>query len=175
MATINVHQAKDDSKSYRVRIRRKGEPVQTASFPSLKDARKWATMIEGQVIEGRHFPTKKPQHTLKELLDRYMQEIMPQKALETQRSHTPVVLFWQKRLGHKLLSEITKGDIIAVRNEKSKTLAPGTIQKYLIILSHALNMAIEECEWLDRNVVSLVSRPALPLGRVRFLSDYERV
>jgi len=45
MATINVHQTKDGSKAYRVRIRRKGQPVQTASFSSLKDARKWATMI----------------------------------------------------------------------------------------------------------------------------------
>jgi hypothetical protein len=60
MATINVHQAKDGIKTYRVRVRRKGEPAQTASFATLKDARQWATMIEGQIIEGRHFPRKKP-------------------------------------------------------------------------------------------------------------------
>jgi hypothetical protein len=62
MATINVHQAKDGIKTYRVRVRRKGEPAQTASFATLKDARQWATMIEGQIIEGRHFPRKKPCH-----------------------------------------------------------------------------------------------------------------
>src|SRR5437867_12797055 len=60
MATINIHKAKDGNLSYRVRIQRKGRPVQTATFSTLKEARKWATMIEGQIIEGRHFPTRKP-------------------------------------------------------------------------------------------------------------------
>ncbi len=46
MATINVHQAKGGTKTFRVRIRRKGEPTQTASFSSLKDAKRYATMNE---------------------------------------------------------------------------------------------------------------------------------
>jgi hypothetical protein len=135
MATINVHQAKDGTKTFRVRIRRQGEPTQTASFPSLKDARKWATMMEGEIIAGKHFPASKPKHTLSELLDRYVQEIMPRKTLETQRSHKAAVAFWRERLGHKLLSDITKADIIALRDELGKTSAPATIQKYLTILS----------------------------------------
>lgn len=69
MATINVHQAKDGTKTFRVRVRRKGQPVQTASFSTLKDARQWATMIEGDIIAGRHFPNKKkPVHKWKEKL-----------------------------------------------------------------------------------------------------------
>src|SRR3989442_15866421 len=108
MATINVHQAKDGTKTFRVRIRRQGEPTQTASFPSLKDARKWATMIEGEMIAGKHFPTKKPPHTLSELLERYTQEIMPRKAPETQRSNRAAVEFWQERLEHKRLSDLTQ-------------------------------------------------------------------
>jgi len=72
MAAINVHQANDGTKTFRVRVRRKGQPVQTASFSTLKDARQWATMIEGDIIASRHFPNKKPTHTLNELLDRYV-------------------------------------------------------------------------------------------------------
>lgn len=52
MATINVHQAKDGIKTYRVRVRRKGEPAQTASFATLKDARQWATMSSYMVQAG---------------------------------------------------------------------------------------------------------------------------
>jgi hypothetical protein len=104
MAAINVHQAKDGTMTYRVRVRRRGQPTQTASFSTLKAARQWAPMIEGDIIAGRHFPNKKPKHTLNELLDRYVQEIMPRKRLETQHSHRPVVTFWQQKLGHKLLS-----------------------------------------------------------------------
>jgi hypothetical protein len=114
MATINVHQAKDSSKTYRVRVRRQGKPTQTASFPSLKDARKWATMVEGDIIAGRHFPTRTPKHTLSESLERYVQEIMPWKTLETQHAHRVAVAFWRERRGHKLLSDNAKADIIAL-------------------------------------------------------------
>src|SRR5712691_1250932 len=134
MATINVHQAKDGSKTYRVRVRQKGQPVQTASFSTLKDAKRWATMIEGDLIAGRHFPASKPKHTLVELLDRYVQDIMPRKTPETQRSHKAVVVFWQERLGHKPLTDITKADISALRDKIQKTSAPATVQKYLTIL-----------------------------------------
>jgi integrase len=174
MATINVHQAKDGTKAFRVRVRRKGEPTQTASFSSLRDARQWATMIEGEIIAGKHFPTKKSTHTLNELLDKYVQEIMPRKTEETQRSHRGAVMFWRERLGHKLLTDITKADIIPLRNERSMITAPATVQKYLTILSHAFNTAIKEYGWLDANVVNTVSRPPLPPGRLRYLSDEER-
>jgi integrase len=174
MATINTHTAKDGSKSYKVRIRRKGQPVQTASFSSLREARHWATIREGEILAGRHFPEKKPKHTLSELLDRYVHDIMPHKTPETQRSQRPVIVFWRERLGHKLLQDITKADVIGLRNEIAETSAPATIQKYLVILSHALNIAIKEYEWLDTNVVNTVSKPSLPQGRLRFLSDEER-
>src|SRR5207249_7870272 len=49
-----------------------------------------------------------------------------------------------------------------------------TVQKYLTILSHALNTAVREYGWLGTNVVNTVSRPPLPPGRVRYLSDEER-
>jgi hypothetical protein len=60
MAAINTHQAKDGTKTYRVRVRRKGEPTQTASFPSLKHARKWATMVEGDRLLGDISPQGNP-------------------------------------------------------------------------------------------------------------------
>src|SRR5215472_2754145 len=40
--------------------------------------------------------------------------------------------------------------------------------------SHALNTAIREYGWIDHNIVTTVSRPPLPPGRVRYLSDAER-
>lgn len=130
MATINIHKAKDGNLSYRVRIQRKGHPVQTATFSTLKEARKWATMIEGDIIAGRHFPNKKPKHTLNELLDKYTQEIMPRKTPETQLSHHSVISFWRERLGHKLLTDITKADVLE-HTHTLKEKAPATIHKYL--------------------------------------------
>jgi hypothetical protein len=69
MATINRYKAKDGSISYRVRIQRKGYPTQSATFGTVKECHRWATMIEGQIIAGRHFPEKKPTYTLAELIE----------------------------------------------------------------------------------------------------------
>ncbi len=174
MASINVHTSQDGVKTYRVRVRVKGQPLQTASFRDMTSARKWATMIEGQAIAGKHFPQKKPQHTLDELLSRYEQDIMPRKTPETQLAHQSVIAFWRERLGYKFLSDITREDIVHGRNELSKTRKPATVVKYLVLITHSLNIAVKEYGWLDKNVASTVSRPSLPPNKVRFLSDEER-
>jgi len=131
MASINTHTSKDGKTTYYVRIRRKGEPTQTATFRSLKEAQKYATMIEGNIISGRHFPAKKPHHSLNELLERYTQDIIPKKTEETQRSQMSVIHFWKEQLGHKLLTELTRADVIQGR-DALKGKAPGTIHKYLV-------------------------------------------
>jgi hypothetical protein len=66
MATIDQRPGPDGKLVYRVRVRRKGTPTQTATFTKLADAKQWAQMIEGRVLEGRHFPNTKPtRHTVK--------------------------------------------------------------------------------------------------------------
>jgi hypothetical protein len=47
---------------------------------------------------------------------------MPRKTLETQHSHRAAVAFWRERLGHKLLSDISKEDItVGIRMRGSGT------------------------------------------------------
>jgi hypothetical protein len=85
MATINQHYAKDGTLSYRVRVRMKGQPLQTASFPTLRGAQKWAKLHEGEMLAGKHFPAKKPQRTLSEFIKRYFKEVHSHKSPKTQR------------------------------------------------------------------------------------------
>src|SRR5206468_1458203 len=80
MATINQHYAKDGTLSYRVRVRMKGQPLQTASFSTLRDAQKWAKLREGEMLAGRHFPEKRQQYTLSELISRYYDDVHTYKA-----------------------------------------------------------------------------------------------
>jgi hypothetical protein len=49
------HMMQDGTVVYRVRVRRKGYPQQVASFPKLSDAKKWAQIREGAVLEGYPF------------------------------------------------------------------------------------------------------------------------
>ena len=80
MATIISRKSKNGKLSYVVRIRRKGSVAQTATFHSLKDAKKYAQITEGAILEGRHFPTQESKkYTLEEIIDRYIAEILPHK------------------------------------------------------------------------------------------------
>jgi integrase len=173
MATINTHVSKAGVTTYRVRIQRKGQQVQTATFPTLKEAKRYATMVEGDLIAGRHFP-QQSKHTLAALLDRYTLDVMPRKTPETQRSQMPVMHYWQQTLGHMLLSDIQPSHIIACRDAIAKAAAPATVVKYLMVLSHAFTTAMTEYQWTDQNPCRLVRKPTLPPGRVRYLSDDER-
>jgi hypothetical protein len=55
MATIERRIADDGSISYRVKVRLKGYPAQSATFDRLTDAKKWASATESAIREGRHF------------------------------------------------------------------------------------------------------------------------
>src|SRR5207245_2808925 len=168
------HKSKDGSLTYHVRIRRKGQPLQTATFPSLKDAKRWATMIEGQMIEGRHFPTKRPPMTLAEFLVQYRAEILPRKAPSTQREDGYLLRYWEEHLGHRLVAEMTPDDITRHRDALAKTHKPATVLKYLGILSHVFLVALKEYQLLDVNPMIRVVMPPQPRGRLRDLSDDER-
>jgi hypothetical protein len=81
MPTIEPRKTKEGQTVYRVKIRRKGSPTQTATFTRLTDARKWAQVTEAAVIEGRHFNTNESKrHTLADLIDRYLREVLPHKS-----------------------------------------------------------------------------------------------
>ena len=79
MATIEQRNG-----TYRVKVRRKGAPPLTATFTHLAEAKKWAQITKSTVLEGRHFPaTEAKRHTLADLIDRYIAEVLPDKRAST--------------------------------------------------------------------------------------------
>ena len=175
MATIDKRQGPDGKPVYRVRVRRKGTPPQTASFTKLSDAKRWAQMTEGRVVEGRHFPSTKPtRHTLAEALDRYTQEVLPHKGTHMRYNQPYQLQWWHKRLGPYFLSDLTPALIVLSRDTLAETRGPATVRAYLSALSHVLTIASSEWNWLDHSPMPKVRKLKLPRGRVRFLSDEER-
>ena len=68
MATFDHRIGPDGQIVYRVRVRRKGYATQTATFSKLSEAKKWAQVTEGAVLEGRHFQAPEAKkHTLADL------------------------------------------------------------------------------------------------------------
>ncbi len=183
MATIQKRTSRNGQTSYRVMVRLKGYPVQSATFDRKTDANRWAQQTEAAIREGRYFRTSQARkHTLEELVDRYFEEVLPTKREVTAREQRRHLLWWRQQIGAHVLADVTpplvaqKRDALArgttVRHEKR---APATVNRYLGALSHAFSIAVREWEWLEHNPVRRVRRLKEPRGRVRFLSDEERI
>ena len=107
MATIVRRTGKDGHTVYLVRVRRKGTPPQTATFSKLSDAKKWAQITEGAVLEGRHFKTAEAKnYTVNNLLERYRNDVLPHKRASTVYNQVYHLRWWEAQLGCYALSEI---------------------------------------------------------------------
>ena len=171
MATIIPRTTKDGITSYFVRVRWKGAPPQSATFSTRSDAKKWALMIEGTVIDGRHFPTlTAKRHTVEDMLNRYRQDVLPHKRHSTTRDQVRQLQWWKGRIGHHTLADITPAHIVTCRDILTRgNRSNATVNRYLAALSHAFTMAVREWQWCPDNPVRKVTRPKEPRGRVRFL------
>ena len=168
---------------FRARVRIKGFPPQTAVFQRLTDARRWAQQTEAAIREGRHFKTTEAKrHTVEELIDRYIRDVIPQKKPNTQGTQKAQLQWWKKQIGAYLLSNVTppllaecKDRLAFIDEERKVARSPSTVVRYLAVLSHAFTMAVKERCWMDDNPMRRVTKPKEPRGRVRFLSDDERL
>lgn len=182
MANIEERRTSDGKTHYRVLIRLKGYPVTSATFERKTDAKLWAQQTESAMREGRHFKTAEAKkHTLGELIDRYIENVIPTKPKNAQ-SRTAQLLWWKKQLGHCLLSDLSPSLIAEQRDKllkgttfKGTQRSPSTVVRYLAALSHALTIAVKEWGWLEDSPIRKVTKPTEPRGRVRFLNDDERI
>jgi hypothetical protein len=108
MATIIRRSSKNGQTSYRAQVRRKGSPTLSATFNKLFDARKWVQVTEAAILEGGHLPTTEAKrHTLADLIDRYLTDVLPHKSQSSMYMQTLQLRWWRVRLGHCLKSRTT--------------------------------------------------------------------
>ena len=180
MATIEQRRSKDGQQVYRVKVRRKGTPPLTATFSKISEAKKWAQVNEGAVLEGRHFTTREAKrHTLAEMIDRYIRDILPHKSPSSIYMQTLQLTWWKQHLHQYALADITPALIAEHRDRlargESVSRANSTVNRSLAALSHAFTIAVKEWGWLDDSPLRKVRKPKEPRGRVRYLSDDERL
>jgi integrase len=181
MASINKHISSDGKTTYRVRIRLKGYPVQTATFERKTDANKWIQATESAIREGRHFKTAEAKkHTFAEMIDRYIKDVLPKKSKQIPAQLSQLKR-WKAELGSYVLSDITAPLIVECRDKLGSEItprgnirSPATVVRYMAALSHTFTIAINEWEWLVHSPIRTVTKPIEPRGRVRFLDEAER-
>jgi integrase len=83
--------------------------------------------------------------------------------------------WWNQQLGHVRLDQLTPARLTACRDLLAQTRAPATTNRYLAVLSHAFTVAVQEWGWLEASPMRGVRRLREPRGRVRVLSDEERL
>ncbi|TDI83323.1 MAG: site-specific integrase [Betaproteobacteria bacterium] len=181
MANIEKRNSSNGATNYRVKIRLKGFPVQSATFERITDARKWAQQTEAAIREGRHFKTTEgKRHTLAELIDRYIRNVLPHKP-RSAYDQTRQLKWWSAEIGSHALSDVTPSLIAQYRDKLAggithhgKPRSPATVNRYLAALSIVFTTAVKEWGWVDDTPMRKVSKGKESRGRVRFLSDDER-
>jgi len=145
MATIVKRKGKHGKIHYRVLVRKKNTPHASATFPTLSEAKKWASSQEGS-------PTLPvPTRTFAEFIDRYIAEVLPHKKSSTIPEQAQQLRWWEKQLGHLPLYGITRSVIAEHRDilrngitKRHTRCSNATVVRYLAALSHAFTIAITE-------------------------------
>jgi integrase len=175
-----------------------GYPPRTASFPTRRQAERWAKVIEAEMVEGKHFRSAEARRrTLAEAIDRYLENEVPK--LRNGIMHRSNLPWWRAKIGQLKLADITPALLVEYRDKlaaetftRAKPGAPGstlkagqkarefkrapnTVNNYLRPLSRVFSIARREWHWITNNPMEGVSKLPAGSGRVRYLSDDERV
>ncbi len=193
MAVIEKRERKDGIK-YRAKVRIHGFPTQEKTFDRITDAKIWAQQVESSIRKGefQNIVKEAKKHTLSEVITRYRQEILPNKALNTQRMENTYLKYWEKQLGDYALSYIDPQSIATMLSElkasgdsrvkatpENITTPPRlksakTIKHYRDHLEMLFTHA-KQWGWMGANPLAQIQRVTrINNSRTRYLDDSER-
>lgn len=173
MATINKHTALDGKVSYRVQVRLKGYPPDSATFSRLADAKRWAAETEAAIRQGRHFGVAR-RRTFAELVTKYQASIDGE--LKSASARAGHFKYWKSKFDgtlHDVTPELVARAYADLHKDGERTVS--TANRYLASLSACFSYAVRELGWIERNPCARVRKGKEPPGRVRYLTDDERV
>ena len=162
-------------KGWRAQIRRKGYPPVTRTFDTKADAATWARAIEGEMDRGSFIDrTEAESTTLKQALQRYLEEITPTKKGAKQEADR--IKVWMERpLAAYALTNIHGTELATYRNHRlEEGKSPSTVRNEINIIGHLFTIAKKEwgMECLI-NPVQNIRMPKQPAGRERRLKEGE--
>lgn len=114
------------------------------------------------------------------MIDRYKQDVAPaKKSSKDQIRHLD---WWKEQLGSYVLADVTPALLVEHRERLKNGItcrgtqrSPSTVNRYLTAFSHVFTIAMKEWGWVEDSPFRRVSTLKEPRGRIRFLSDEERV
>lgn len=173
MASFHFRRGKLGS-TWSARITLRGFPRESATFDTKAEAAAWAARRETELRDTRH--GKIIPRTVKQALDRYAEKVAPTHKGARWEIVRCAKLASDKRglpFRHKLLAEVTRGDITDWRDTALLTLAPATVRREMGLARQVFEAARLEWGWLRDNPMASVKRPPSPPARKRLYSDDE--
>jgi integrase len=161
MATFEKRQSERGTVTWQAKVRRRGWPIQSATFATKGQAQRWARDIERQMERGVFTDQRQAERTtLHEALERYGREVTPTK--KGARQELTRVRAWQKRrLSQSALANIRGADVAEYRDERMASGRSGTtVRNELTLLSQVFEMAAKE--WGMEGLDNPVRRVRLP-------------
>lgn len=172
MATI----IKTDSGTWKAVIRKKGWPITSKTFRTKRDALDWARTAEDEMVRGIYISRAGAERlTVKDALQRYLQEVTPTKKPNTQRSEKNTAEHLGGFLGKYSMAALSSDLVASYRDHRiGAGRSNNTVRIELAMLSNLFTIAMQE--WgigLTHNPVATIRKPSPGKGRDRRLSTTE--
>lgn len=167
MATLR----KRGSHQWQAIVRKSGFPRYSATFKTKTEAKTWADKIEESMANDTFKGILQADvTTLKEVMDRYLVDVVPQKkALDTEirTFHRVVRHLDAVSLLNKPIGRITPNDIAGYIDHREQTVGPRTVCIELALISHVYTKARKKYRIRVDNPVSDIEKPKAARGRNR--------
>lgn len=128
------------------------------TFPTKKEAEAWAAQLEAQVLApGRgEIP---PGITFGQLLERYRDEVVPQKDGAEWETIRIDMLLREDEISKVHLTALDSVHVARWRDRRLQSVQGSSVNREWTILSHACTTAIKNWKWLRQNPFKEASRP----------------
>lgn len=163
MASISRHKGGYRAQVY---VRRKRR---SRVFRTMREAQAWAAAEETTLASA---PASR--HTLRELVERYVEEVMAaKKGGDHEARQARALLRDFPALAGKRLADLDTPDMAAWRDARLKVVSDATILRQINWLRHAFRIAREEWKWMEANPLKGLRLPKSPAARTRRVSPKE--
>ena len=161
--------------NWQAMIRKKGFPTQSKVFRRKIDAQMWETEVLSGMNKGVFVSAKEAERTtLKELLERYLEECVPALS-DPKREGNRVKKLMARPLALRIVATIRSTDIADfVKERQAEGVSGNTVRLDVAVLSKLFNLARSEWGFESLgNPVENVRRPKVNKGRERRLEEGE--
>lgn len=171
---------KSSSIRWQVRVRLKGFPTLTKTFPRRDQAEDWAREKEGEIVKRQFIDYREAErHSLGDLLTKYDTQLLGNKPKDDP-DRVRIAMLKRLPIANIKMSLLLASDVVALRDDRLQQVKGATVRKELELICRVIAVARREWKiFLAQNVASgeLVRRPPAEPGdeRDRRLGELHQV